>query len=216
MQQALEDDYFATNVIFSNEATFHLSGKVNRHNVSVWGTEPPHEIVQLERDSPKVNVFCAMSQTKLYGPFFFGERTVTGRCYLDMLQLWLFPQLNADSRNFVFQQDGAPRHWSNDVRRYLNDELPHRWIGRVGADDVPLFAWPLRSPDLMPCDFFLWGYVKDHVYVPPLPTTLEELRERIRTAVTTIDRGQLQNVWTELDYRLDVCRVTNGAHIEHL
>ena len=23
-------------------------------------------------------------------------------------------------------------------------------------------------------------------------------------------------VWEELDYRLDVCRVTNGAHIEHL
>jgi hypothetical protein len=26
----------------------------------------------------------------------------------------------------------------------------------------------------------------------------------------------LQNVWNELDYRLDVCRVTQGAHIEHL
>ena len=24
------------------------------------------------------------------------------------------------------------------------------------------------------------------------------------------------NVWEELDYLLDVCRVTNGAHIEHL
>ena len=26
----------------------------------------------------------------------------------------------------------------------------------------------------------------------------------------------LGRVWQELDYRLDVCRVTNGAHIEHL
>ena len=24
------------------------------------------------------------------------------------------------------------------------------------------------------------------------------------------------NAWVELDYRLDVCRVTNGAHIENL
>jgi len=23
-------------------------------------------------------------------------------------------------------------------------------------------------------------------------------------------------VWNELDYRVDVCRITNGAHIEHL
>ena len=25
-----------------------------------------------------------------------------------------------------------------------------------------------RSPDATPYDFFLWGYVKDQVYVPPL------------------------------------------------
>jgi hypothetical protein len=23
-------------------------------------------------------------------------------------------------------------------------------------------------------------------------------------------------VWNELDYRVDVCRITKGAHIEHL
>ncbi|PNF30068.1 hypothetical protein B7P43_G04744 [Cryptotermes secundus] len=103
-----------------------------------------------------------------------------------------------------------------NVRRYLNNELQHRWIGRVGEDDVALFTWPLRSPDLTPCDFFLWGYIKDRVYVPPLPRTLVELRERIDAAVMTIDRMMLQNTWNELDYRLDVCRVTQGAHIEHL
>ncbi|KAJ4441386.1 hypothetical protein ANN_11241 [Periplaneta americana] len=37
--------------------------------------------------------------------------------------------------------------------------------------------WPLRSPDLTPCDFFLWGYVKEAVYIPPLPTTLADLTE---------------------------------------
>jgi hypothetical protein len=70
--------------------------------------------------------------------------------------------------DFVFQ-DRAPRHWNINVRRYLNDELPHRWIGRVGEDDAALFPWPHRSPDLTPCDFFLWAYIKDLVYVPPLP-----------------------------------------------
>ena len=29
------------------------------------------------------------------------------------------------------------------------------------------------------CDFFLWGFVKDNVYAPPLPKTPTELRERI-------------------------------------
>ncbi|GBM04697.1 hypothetical protein AVEN_44835-1 [Araneus ventricosus] len=40
---------------------------------------------------------------------------------------------------------------------FLNRELPHCCIGRAGLDDVPLLPWTPRSPDLTPCDFFLWG-----------------------------------------------------------
>jgi len=72
------------------------------------------------------------------------------------------------------------------------------------------------SPDATPCDFFLWGYVKDQVYVPPLPTSIPELKVRIRTATETITADMLQAVWNELNYHVDVCRITNGAHIEHL
>ena len=32
------------------------------------------------------------------------------------------------------------------------------------------------TPDATPYDFFLWGYIKDQVYVPPLPTSIPELR----------------------------------------
>jgi hypothetical protein len=67
-----------------------------------------------------------------------------------------------------------------------------------------------------PCDFFLWGYVKDQVYVPPLPASIPELKVLIGTATETITANMLQTVWNELDYRVDVCRITNGAHIEHL
>jgi len=75
---------------------------------------------------------------------------------------------------------------------------------------------PSRFPDATPCDFFLWGYVKDLVYVPPLPTRIPELKVRMRTAIETITADVLQTVWNELDYRVDVCRITKGAHIEHL
>ena len=76
--------------------------------------------------------------------------------------------------------------------------------------------WPPRSPDLTPCDFLLWGYVKDSTYKPPLPQNVRELQDRIRAAVQTVDGNMLKRVWQELDYRIDICRVTKGAHIEHL
>ena len=72
------------------------------------------------------------------------------------------------------------------------------------------------TPDATPCDFCLWGYVKDQVYVPPFPASIPELKVPIRTAIKTTTADMLQTVWNEQDYRVDVCRITKGAHIEHL
>jgi hypothetical protein len=45
---------------------------------------------------------------------------------------------------------------------------------------------------------------------------LANLKERIISAVKNIDAPMLTRVWQELEYRIDVCRVIRGAHIEHL
>ena len=46
---------------------------------------------------------------------------------------------------------------------------------------------PPRSPYLTPCDLFLWVYVKDHVFIPPMPLDLAELQQRIEQALAGID-----------------------------
>jgi hypothetical protein len=43
-----------------------------------------------------------------------------------------------------------------------------------------------------------------------------DLKTRIIAAVKNIDAPMLTRVWQELEYRIDVCHVTHGAHIEHL
>jgi len=45
------------------------------------------------------------------------------------------------------------------INLYLNDGL-----GRVRKEDLALQFWTPRSPDLTPCDIFLWGFVKEAVY----------------------------------------------------
>ena len=45
---------------------------------------------------------------------------------------------------------------------------------------------------------------------------IPELKVQIRTAIETITAEMLQTVWNELDFHVDVCRITKGAHIEHL
>jgi hypothetical protein len=110
-QQRLEEDRFAEKLVFSDEATFRVCGKVNHHNIRIWGMENPHATMEHVCDSPKVTVFCAVSSCKVYGPFFFAEPTVTGINYLDMLQLWLMPQLQEDSKNFICNKT-EPHHTS--------------------------------------------------------------------------------------------------------
>jgi len=58
--------------------------------------------------------------------------------------------------------------------------------------------------------------VEDRVFVPPLPVSLNELKQRITADVASVDEEMLRSVWTELDYRTDICPVTKGSHIEHL
>lgn len=54
-------DDFLSHLVFSYKSTFHLSGKVNRHNV------------QHERDSPKVNMFRSV-QTASLGSILFHRK----------------------------------------------------------------------------------------------------------------------------------------------
>jgi hypothetical protein len=55
-----------------------------------------------------------------------------------------------------------------------------------------------------------------HVYMPPMPRDLPELRPRIVEAVAAVNCQMLQRVWQKLDYRIYICRVTKGGHIKHL
>ena len=79
-----------------------------------------------------------------------------------------------------FQHDGAPAHFALDVREYLNNVFPNRWIGRGGP-----VQWPPRSPDLTPMDFFIWGEMKCLVYETPIDTP-EELVARVAEAAAII------------------------------
>jgi len=78
--------------------------------------------------------------------------------------------------------------------------------------DGPI-PWPPQSPDLSPLDFFLWRYFKNIVYAEKI-RNIQHLQERITSAIETVTRDMIQKTWKETEFRLDVSRATNGAHIE--
>jgi hypothetical protein len=122
-------EQFLHPVMFSNEATFRVLGRAHRHNLRKWANKRPPDFVEHERGSPKVNVWCALTRDHVIGPYFFAERTVTSHNYLDMLQLLAVPKIDD---NVIFNQDGAPPHYSNTVTEFLDEIFPRHWIGRDG------------------------------------------------------------------------------------
>ena len=68
------DPGFLKRVCFSDESTFHVSGFINIHNSRIWGSQNSHETQELERDSPKLNVWSGIMHDKIIGPFFFAEK----------------------------------------------------------------------------------------------------------------------------------------------
>jgi hypothetical protein len=62
----IEDNLFLDKTVFSDEATFHISRKVNQHNLGIWGSQNPHQVVEHVRDSLKVKyIMCCKQNTGL-------------------------------------------------------------------------------------------------------------------------------------------------------
>ncbi|KAG5327779.1 TC3A transposase, partial [Pseudoatta argentina] len=96
------------------------------------------------------------------------------------------------------------------VRRILHEELQfHPYKLAVVRGDLP---WPARSPDLSPCDFFLWGYLKSLVYVDR-PRTIDHLKNNIRDAIANIPIDMLRRVDENFKKRLNQCMRDGGRHL---
>ena len=85
----------------------------------------------------------------------------------------------------MFQQEGAPVHWSAVVKDLLNRHFLRRWIARDGP-----IAWPPRSSDITPLYFRGTSRTISMKPVPKLPT----LRRRIVAVVQTVDIVVLHRV----------------------
>lgn len=204
------------NILFSDEAHFHLNGHVNKQNSRYWASDNPHFKHQKPMHSPKVTVWAAISTHGIIGPFFFEDQrgnsvTVNTERYVAMLRNFFFPQLSGfqgyNSATW-FQQDGATCHTSKESLAVIKEMFAGKLIS--GRGDIP---WPPRSPDLTPLDFFLWGYMKSRVYSNN-PTTIAQLKANIRGEMAAIPRAMRERVFGNLKSRFEECLQRDGSHLD--
>jgi hypothetical protein len=70
------------------------------------------------------------------------------------------------------------------------------------------------EPDLAPLNVLLLRFVKDNVYITPLPTNADDPWVRITGTVAEVTPDKLRRIWAGIHYRWDVCSAMYGSHIE--
>jgi len=160
-----------------------------------------------------MTVCCAVLNFDVLGPYFFEEGDVTVTVTSDRHCAMFQPHLGEifsdqhGSDNVWFQQDGATAHTSRRSLSLLREMFPGHVISLRG--DI---GWPPRSPDLTPCDFYLWDYLKAKVYGQH-PITLEALKEARRQEVAAITPEMVLNVIDNYRERLHQCINIQGRHL---
>jgi hypothetical protein len=79
----------------------------------------------------------------------------------------------------VVPHDGAAAHFTRQVWEHLTATYKDRWIGQGRP-----VAWPPRSLDHTPLDFFLLGYMKTLIYSSPVDSEEDLIACLIEAAET--------------------------------
>ncbi|GBM06498.1 hypothetical protein AVEN_58333-1 [Araneus ventricosus] len=109
-----------------------------------------------------------------------------------------------------FMQEGSPLQIATPVKQMLN---LHFGNDRIISRHFPT-AWPPRSPDVNPCDFWLWGYLKDVVYGGPI-ANLAELKSRNTQHIHNITTETIRSVVEHALLLFQFIGENGGQHIEH-
>ena len=197
-----------SDILFTDEAHFHLSGEVSSLTGAVWDGSNPQIRIPKPLHSSRLTVWVGLNRRYVIPPYFF-DGSVTSASYLEMLESHCIPFLKSKRIMFrtIFQQDGAPPHIGKEVKLCLQKNFKDRVISRHFD-----FHWPARSPDITPLDFWFWGHVKKQVYKKRM-TSLVELKGRITDVCTTIDQEMLARVIDYLPNRLHQLKLNKGRQL---
>ena len=101
------------------------------------------------------------------------------------------------SGQWHFHQDNAPVHNSILVTDYLT---------KMGTKTVP---HRLYSPDLAPCDFWLFPKLRSCRY-----ETIEKMKEAVTKVIDTLTQKNLSEAAQKLFERYNKCIVARGDYFE--
>jgi hypothetical protein len=129
-------------------------------------------------------------------PYYFAGDIIGGledACYLE--------GRNPPERSRTLHFDNAPIPNTRTV------------VGQLGQSGFKSMNRPPYSPDLAPCDFFLFGYMKEQLKGRGFAEE-EELLSMLSEPMSEIPPNMILRVFANGDRRLQRCLLMEGEHVE--
>jgi hypothetical protein len=198
------------NFISVDEAWFYLSNADGQRSVQYISREKTKKSASVftKPSHPKgVMVFMGMSYNGLTTPIFVEPGAKINKEYY--IKNCLKPLFREAKKlyphgNWIFHQDSAPSHTAQKTLKFIRSQ---------GVTFVEPSQWCPNSPDLSPCDYFLWGYLKTQMAQQTV-TTIKQLKKLIRRTVKKVPINQVRSSLKSWPKRCRQVYYNKGQHIE--
>jgi hypothetical protein len=108
-------------------------------------------------------------------------------------------------KRYIFQQDLAPSHRSNQTQQFLKLKLGKKFLTK---DETPpaFVEWPIEM---------FWNAIKQEVYSEGKPKDMRQLKFRIRKAFKNFSFDWLTNTWNSMEDRINSVIAVRGGHTKY-
>jgi len=103
--------------------------------------------------------------------------------------------------SWILHHDNAPAHNALSVKRYL------------AKNNIPVMEHPPYSPDLAPCDFFLFPKIKSALKGTRFES-VDTVKAKAMQLLNSITQDDLQHCFQQWKIRMEQCRDRGGDYIE--
>lgn len=193
-------------VVTSDESWFYLSSKTQKTDSQYLfpnQTRADLEIRTHQAYQKRVMVWAAISARGPIGPIFVDPGAKINKdYYIDKIlkpMIKDFRKLYPDGDG-IFHQDSAPSHAAEKTLDFLRSQNINFFSPEI---------WLPNSPDLAPCDYFLWGYLKTKVTQRKV-TTLDGLKKVIKEELYNIPQEMINKALKSWPSRIRQVYMSGG------
>ncbi len=215
LRKVRHEEDFLERIITGDETWVPLFDPETKQESSEWrpkGSAQPRKAVKSRSQKKTMLILFYDSKGVIHMEFLPQGETVDTDFYLEVLkrlkesvrrkrpELWLRPP-GSEYRRMLLHHDNASCHMAT------------RTLALIGESDILMVSHPPYSPDLVPCDFWAFPFMKNHLRGHKFQT-IPDVQTAVRRVFREAPPKRFAESINDLPSRWMKCAVNEGAYFE--